>query len=115
MRPLIAETVYKNLTQLTHPLVNYLNENLSKANVIPDEVLPENIITLNSTVEYISEPFTRPIKLRIVLPQHEDLSKRKVSILAPISRALLGFKESDELTVKISSGYKKVKILKVIN
>jgi len=115
MKPVIAKSVYNRLFRLTHPLVEHLNDNLSNANVVKDETLPNNIVNLNSVVEYVSEPYNRPIRIQIVLPEHEDLAKRKVSVLAPISRTLLGFKESDELIANMPSGKKKIRILKVYN
>ena len=36
MKPVIAESVYHRLQNLTDPLSVYLNENLSKANVVKD-------------------------------------------------------------------------------
>lgn len=115
MKPVIAESVYNSLSHLRHPLADYLKENLSHAQITKDESLPKTIVTLNSIVDYMSEPIARPIRIQIVSPEKEDLAKRKVSVLAPISRALLGFKESDELLVTTVSGKKKIKILKVIN
>ncbi|MBA3681154.1 MAG: GreA/GreB family elongation factor [Bacteroidetes bacterium] len=114
MKPLIAESVYYKLSTLDHPLAPYLLENLASAKVVDDTIFEESIVTLNSTVDYI-EPGMRPVRIQIVLPDQEDLTKRKVSVLAPISIALLGFKEMDEIVIKTSAGKKKVKILKVQN
>ncbi|PBQ33535.1 hypothetical protein CNR22_17710 [Sphingobacteriaceae bacterium] len=115
MEPVIAKSVYNTLFRLSHPLVEHLNNNLVNAHVVKDDILPKNIVSVNSVVEYVSEPYNRPVRIKIVLPEHEDLARRNVSVLAPICRALLGFKESDELVVKMPSGKKKIKILKVYN
>ena len=115
MKPVIAKSVYNTLNTITHPLAPYLSENLSKARVIDDQSLEKNTISLNSIVEFMYEPGTHPIKIQIVLPEHEDPDKRKISVLAPISRALLGFKESDIVTAKMPSGEKKFRILRVQN
>lgn len=115
MKPVIAESVYNTLQHLSHPLKPYLSENLSKAEVINDRQLGNKIISLNSTVEFMYEPGSHPLRFQIVLPEQEDLSNRKISVLAPISRALLGYKEADLVVAKMPSGEKKFRILRVQN
>ncbi len=115
MKPVIAESVYNKLQNQTHPLANYLTEKLSKAKIVKDDAVDKSIITLNSTVDYIHESGTRPIRIQIVLPEYEDISNRKISILAPIAQAILGFKECDVLQVNTPLGEKKIRILKVKN
>ncbi|MBL7931614.1 MAG: GreA/GreB family elongation factor [Bacteroidia bacterium] len=115
MKPLIAESVYNTLLELNHPLVPYLQENLSRALVIKDQSLDNRTISLNSIVDYVYEPGAKPVRIQIVLPEQEDLKRRRVSVLAPISRALLGYKESDVVTAKMPSGEKTFRILRVQN
>lgn len=115
MKPVIAESVYKTLQGLSHPLKPYLNENLSRAQVVNDQQLENTIISLNSVVEFRYEPGSHPVRIQIVLPEQEDPGKRKISVLAPISRALMGYKESDLIVAKMPSGEKKIRILRVQN
>lgn len=119
MNPIISESVYKILTNLirrkktidAQPLV----EELSKAMIVKDNFLDSKIVTLNSIVEFVSSSFKKPIRLQIVLPEFADLKQKKISILSPISIALLGFKETDSFIWKMPSGFKNLKIIKVIN
>ena len=115
MKPVIAESVYNRLQNLAHPLAAHLNENLSKAKVVKDHSVEKNTITLNSVVDYIHEPGTRPIRIQIVLPEYENINQRKISVLAPICQALLGYKEYDLIKAKTPYGEKKIRILKVQN
>lgn len=115
MKPVITESVYNTLHQLQHPLAPYLNENLSNAKVVDGKAVERTTISLNSIVEYESGPGMKPIRIQIVLPEHEDLGRRKVSVLAPVSRALLGYKQGDVLVARMPSGEKTIRILKVSN
>jgi regulator of nucleoside diphosphate kinase len=119
MYPIISESVHKILTNLIRKKktldVKPLNEELSKAKIVKDNFLDSKIVTLNSIVEFINSSFKKPMRVQIVLPEFEDLNQKKISILSPISIALLGFKEADNFTWKMPSGLKNLKILKVIN
>jgi regulator of nucleoside diphosphate kinase len=123
MIPIISESVYKILHKLTtrqksktvKKLEEGLGEELSKAKIVKDEFLDRKIVSLNSIVEFISSALKKPIRLKIVLPEEEDLGKRKISILSPISIALIGFKEADIFNWKMPSGFRRLTILKVTN
>lgn len=115
MKPIIAKSVYNALSNIAHPLADDLGRNLSNATVLGDESIDKNVVSLNSTVEYVCEPYSSPVSIQIVLPEYEDLKRRKVSVLAPISRALLGYKASDEFFAALPSGEKKIRILNVRN
>lgn len=119
MKPVLSESVYKKLCNLLRkiksPEGKQLGMELSKAEIVKDGELNKNVITLNSEVEFIEESLNKPIRLKIVMPDEADLSQRKISIFAPISIALIGFKESYSFDWLLPSGQKKLKILKVIN
>lgn len=119
MKPVISASVYKTLRnlifRLKSPEGKLLGEEIEKAEIVSDEVLEKNIVSLGSLVEYKDDAFSQPIRMQIVLPEHADLSKRKISVFAPISVALIGFRESDVFKWKMSAGTKTLHILKVVN
>lgn len=88
---------------------------LSKAQIVSDSELKDNVVSLNSTVEYIQDTLNAPIRMKIVLPEEADLSKRKVSIFAPISIALIGFKEAYSFKWLMPTGARQLKIIRVTN
>jgi len=119
MKPIISESVYKILTNLIRRKKNIevipLDEELSKAKIVKDNFLDSKVVTINSIVEFISSSFKKPMRVQIVLPEYADLKQKKISILSPISIALLGFKEADKFIWEMPSGLKNLQILKVIN
>lgn len=119
MKPIISESVYKILSNLIRRKksieVKPLDEELSKAKIVKDNFLDSKIVTINSIVEFISSSLKKPMRVQIVLPEYADLKQKKISILSPISIALLGFKEADNFIWEMPSGLKKLQILKVIN
>lgn len=119
MIPVISESVYRKLIKLLKrfntPGVKILGNELSKARVVKDSELRADVVSLNSIVEFITESLTKPMRMQIVLPEEADLSERRISVFAPISIALLGFSESNIVDCQMPSGYKQLKILRVIN
>lgn len=119
MKPIISESVYKKLRQLlkksNSPEIKQLDAELSKAEVVKDKELKKDIVSLNSIVEFIGDSLNKPLRLQIVLPEEADLAKRKISIFAPISIALIGFKEAYTFNWLFPSGTKQMRILRVIN
>lgn len=119
MKPIISESVYHTLRRLISSLKTLpgkaLGEELSKAEIVKDEALQSDVVSLNSIVEFEDLALNRPIRVQIVLPEEEDLAKRKVSVFAPISVALIGFKQSYSFQWNMPTGTKTLKIIEVRN
>ncbi|MDF2447804.1 MAG: Regulator of nucleoside diphosphate kinase [Bacteroidota bacterium] len=119
MKPIFSESVYKILytlvTQQKSTDVKQLGAELLNGVVVDDKAFKKDIVSLNSIVQFIDESISQPIQIQIVLPEEMDLKKRKISILAPISIALIGFKEGERFTRQMPHGTKKFQIIKVIN
>jgi regulator of nucleoside diphosphate kinase len=119
MKPIISETVFRKLRDLLQkaksPGGKQLGQEISKAEIVKDKDLQKNVVTLNSVVEFTDEDLDQPITLKLVMPEEADLARRMISICAPISIALIGFRESYSFNWMLPSGLKKLKIIKVIN
>jgi regulator of nucleoside diphosphate kinase len=92
-----------------------LSGELKKAQVIDDASLPANIVRLGSTVVVKDLTTKRDLTVTIVLPQQADIKQKKVSVLAPIGTALIGFKKGQTVSWNVPSGKKDFKIMNVIN
>jgi regulator of nucleoside diphosphate kinase len=92
-----------------------LSGELKKAQVIDDASLPANIVRLGSTVVVKDLMTKRDLTVTIVLPQQADIKQKKVSVLAPIGTALIGFKKGQTVSWDVPSGKKDFKIMNVIN
>jgi len=123
MKPTLALTDYNILRRLLTfaPPVHstkeatQLREELNKATVLEDHRLGEKVVRLNSQVEIQDVKSGNTTNLRIVLPAHANLKERKLSVFAPISIALLGFKEGDSFEWEMPGGRKRIRILGVEN
>jgi regulator of nucleoside diphosphate kinase len=95
--------------------INFLQKILQKSTIIKDKMLPKKTIRLNSLVLLWHSILKKAVKIRIVLPHKADLKKRNISVFAPISMAILGFKENDRINVRLGGIAKELRIIKVIN
>lgn len=74
-----------------------LQAELDRADVLPHEQMPPNVVTMNSTVQFSIVETGKELRLTLVYPRDLDGSADKVSIFAPVGSALLGLSVGDEL------------------
>lgn len=119
MQAVISERDHHQLEQLVvkqkHPEIKFLKDLLKRLRIIKEKDLSKKTIRLNSIVVFWNSFLKRIVKLRIVLPEREDLKNRQVSVLSPISLALIGRRERENLIVVSPGLEKKLRILRVIN
>lgn len=92
-----------------------LSEELAKAKIIPEKNFPEDRVRINSTVVIKDLETGREMTLTIVLPGEADIKAKKVSVLAPMGTALLGFKKGKEVSWQVPAGKKTFQIMEVDN
>jgi regulator of nucleoside diphosphate kinase len=92
-----------------------LYEELKKAKVVTSEDFPDDVVRLDSSVVIRDMKTKRDMTLTIVLPQKADIKQKKVSVLAPVGTALIGFKKGQIVSWEVPSGKKDFKIMEVNN
>jgi regulator of nucleoside diphosphate kinase len=92
-----------------------LYEELKKAKVVTAEDFPDDVVRLDSSVVIRDLETKRDMSLTIVLPQKADIKQKKVSVLAPVGTALIGFKKGQIVSWEVPSGKKDFKIMEVNN
>ncbi len=92
-----------------------LYEEIKKAEIVDAANFPNDIVRLNSTVVIKDLKTKRDMTITIVLPQKADIKQRKVSVLAPIGTALIGFRKGQTVSWNVPSGKKDFMIVEVSN
>ena len=92
-----------------------LTQELDRAIIHKNGVLDESIIRMNSHVTVEDDSTKRQMQIQIVMPSQSNLKEGKISILAPLCVAIIGFKENDEVEWQLPSGIKTLKIIIVNN
>lgn len=112
---LLRKLSEKSITASNAKDIALLNGELDRAVIIKDGVIEKNIIRINSFVTIEEMSAKRQMKFQIVLPSLANVKDNKVSILAPLSIAIIGFKENDVVEWELPAGIKTLKIIAVKN
>jgi len=92
-----------------------LYEEINKAQILEEEDFPVDVVRLDSKVVIKDMGTKRDLAITIVLPQNADIKQKKVSVLAPVGTALLGFRKGQKVSWEVPSGRKYFKIVEVDN
>jgi regulator of nucleoside diphosphate kinase len=79
----------------------------------PHEI-PNNIVTMNSEINFSFINLSKKGKIKIVYPNEADVKKGKVSIFSPIANSLLGHKEGDIIEWIGPAGEMNMRIEKIV-
>ncbi|MEX1668892.1 GreA/GreB family elongation factor [Zhongshania guokunii] len=96
----LTEFIKRNRSEATAALA----EEINKAKVIADDGFPDNVVSLNATVDFYDPELSKASKVTLVLPWQADLTKRKVSILSPVGCALIGLRTGGRVDWPLLNG-----------
>ena len=91
-----------------------LEAELNRGKIIKSQDIPQDIITMSSEVHLRDLNTKEEITYQLVFPDQADVSRGKVSILAPIGTALLGYSVGDIIEWKVPAGVAKLQVEKII-
>ena len=92
-----------------------LDSELRKAKIVNKDVLPMDVVRINSKVKVKAEGEEKIMELVLVTPDKANIRERKVSIMAPIGTALIGFRQGQKVKWEVPGGKKTFTIMEVIN
>ena len=121
--PILTLTDYNMLRELTKKAkdssnireIALLTQELDRAIIKKEEVLDETIIRINSHVVVEDVKIQKQMSIQIVMPSQSNIKEGRVSVLAPLCVAIIGFKENDEVEWQLPSGIKTLKVIAVKN
>lgn len=91
-----------------------LGEELLKAEVVDPADIPHDVITMNSKVSLQDMNSGEDVVYTLVFPGDADLDSGRISVLAPVGTAMIGYRKGDRITWPVPGGVKKFKIKKII-
>jgi len=112
---LLRELILKSKNSINAKEIGQLSHELDRAIISKEAVLDSSIIRINSHVTIEDVKANKQMKIQIVLPSLAYVKEGKISILAPLSVAIIGFKENDEVDWELPAGIKTLKIIAVSN
>ncbi|HEY8509210.1 MAG TPA: nucleoside diphosphate kinase regulator [Steroidobacteraceae bacterium] len=91
-----------------------LKAELERALVLDAAQLPPDVITLDSRVQVLDLTSGERKEYVLVVPTEANVAANRISVLAPLGTALLGFREGDEVEWEMPGGLRRLRIERVI-
>jgi len=112
LRKLLEGT--KKWSQRDREYLEKLEEELDRAIVVPSKDIPGDVVTMNAQIRVRDLDSEKETILRLVFPVDADYEQGRVSILAPIGTALIGYRAGDTVEWKVPAGVKRLRIAAVL-
>lgn len=81
-----------------------LKSELEKAMIVSRGDLSEDVITMYSSVVIFDESEGESMECTLVYPWESDADNNKISVLAPLGTALLGYRKGDHIDWNVPAG-----------
>ena len=120
----VTETDYHRLSALIETTrerngvdIEYLNKleaELDRAEIVDPKDIPENVITMRSKVRLKDLMTGQANTYSLVFPTEADSNEGKISILAPIGTAILGYRLGDTIEWSVPSGLRRINVAEIL-
>jgi len=91
-----------------------LEQEVARAEIIPPQKAPVDLVTMNSKVRLTDLDSSEELVYTLVYPHDADYKEGRISILAPIGTALLGFQVGDVVEWRMPAGTRRLRIDEVM-
>lgn len=91
-----------------------LRRELERAEVVESRDVPGDVITMNSKVRLKDLDTDEEMILTLVFPADANISENRVSVLAPIGTAALGYRLGDVFQWDVPGGISRLKVEEII-
>lgn len=112
LRNLLEGVKRWNARDRTH--VDHLEAELDRAHVVVPVDVPSDVVTMNSEVAVRDMDSNEEMTFAVVFPSEADVNRQKISILAPIGTAVLGYRVGDTIDWKVPGRTRRLKIERVL-
>ena len=95
-------------------LAEALEEELSRADIVGEEELPKDAVSMYSTVTFRDLDAQTDTTVTLVFPAEANMAEKKISVLSPVGVALLGLRKGGRIRWPMPNGKQKhIEILSV--
>jgi regulator of nucleoside diphosphate kinase len=91
-----------------------LQAELARAEIVAPHHVSRNVITMNSTVVLLDLETEEEETYTLVFPEAADIAAGKISVLAPIGTAMLGYEVGDIFEWAVPVGKRSLKVKEIL-
>jgi regulator of nucleoside diphosphate kinase len=95
-------------------LLKKLEDELRRAHIVDQKEIPAELVTMNSKVRIEDVDTGEEDVITVVFPGHANYQEGKVSVLAPIGTALLGYRVDDVIEWEMPRGFRRLKVKEIL-
>jgi regulator of nucleoside diphosphate kinase len=120
----ITEYDWRRLKELLQVGISYagrdrrslesLEGELDRAHIVEPAAVPHDVVTMNSRIRLTDRDTNEANVFTLVFPSEANLDERKISVLAPIGIAVLGYRVSDTVEWQMPGGVRTLRIDEVL-
>lgn len=105
---------YRNSGHQKKIPIDILEKELERAEIVDPKKVPADVITMNSTT-YLKDLDTgEEIIWSLVFPKDANTEENRISVMAPIGMALLGYRVGDVIEWEVPGGLRKLKVIQTL-
>ncbi|MCE5210943.1 MAG: nucleoside diphosphate kinase regulator [Deltaproteobacteria bacterium] len=94
--------------------LDLLEKELYSGVLVDPADVPKDVITMNSKVRVTDTQSGETMTYTLVFPSAANISENRLSILAPLGMALLGYRKGDIIEWPVPGGVRKLKVDEII-
>ena len=91
-----------------------LEGELRRARVVPQSDVPPEVITMNSVVRLRDLDTDETEEYELVYPADADVGHNRISVLAPVGTAILGYRLGDVIKWPVPAGLRRLRVEEVL-
>ncbi len=91
-----------------------LEQELHRADVVAPDGIPPDVITMNSRVCLQDMDSGEELVYTLVFPGDANLESGRISVLAPVGTAMIGYRTGNRISWPVPGGMKKLKVKKIL-
>ena len=91
-----------------------LKEELQEAEVVSSDKIPADVVTMNSRVRLKDLDSGRESVYALVFPRDADVAQGRISVLAPIGTAIIGYRAGDVIVWSVPAGERRFRLEEIL-
>jgi regulator of nucleoside diphosphate kinase len=91
-----------------------LEQELERAEVVQQKDIPADVITMRSTVRLKDLDTSEEMTYQLTFPTEANFDEGKISVLAPIGTAMIGYRHGNVIKWEVPSGVRRLRVEEVL-
>jgi len=94
--------------------LGHLLQELKRAVIVKPEAIPGDVITMRSVVRFKDLESNEELVYTLVFPQDANLEDHRISVLAPVGTAMIGYRIGDIIEWKVPAGIRRLQVESIL-